>query len=211
MRAKNSVSVAPGHSANTRTPVDFVSCHSASVKDNTNALVAPYTAIPGVGWKAAVEATLITSPRPAFVIAGRNNPVSSTSVPQFSWICAEFSATPCVTKSPCRPTPALLMRMSTRRPRVATWAASSAAEPGTERSAVTMSMVNPGCCSSSRVRNAASLSSRRATRTRLALRLANATAKSSPMPPLEPVISAVWFSRFMDTPGVGTTRSATRC
>ena len=38
---KNSVSVAPGHSANTRTPVDFVSCHSASVKDNTNALVAP--------------------------------------------------------------------------------------------------------------------------------------------------------------------------
>jgi PKHD-type hydroxylase len=63
----------------------------------------------------------------------------------------------------------------------------------------------------SRVRNAESLSSRRATRTRLALRLANATAKSSPMPPLEPVISAVWFSRFMDTPGVGTTRSATRC
>ena len=41
VRAKNSVSVAPGHSANTRTPVDFVSCHSASVKDSTNALVAP--------------------------------------------------------------------------------------------------------------------------------------------------------------------------
>jgi len=27
-----------------------------------------------VGWKAAVEATLMTIPRPAFVIAGRNNP-----------------------------------------------------------------------------------------------------------------------------------------
>lgn len=59
---------------------------------------------------------MITSPRPAFVIAGRNNPVSSVSVTQFNWICAAFSATPCVTKSPWLPTPALLIRMSMLRP-----------------------------------------------------------------------------------------------
>ena len=133
----------------------------------------------------------MTSPCPAFAIAGMNNPVSSTRVTQFNWICAEFSVTPCFTKSPCRPTPALLMRMSIRRPRVPILAASSAAEPGTDRSAAMTSMVSPGLSSSSLVRNWASLSSRRATRTRLTLRLANSTAKSSPIPPLEPVISAV--------------------
>ena len=63
-----------------------------------------------------------------------------------------------------------------------------------------MSMVSPGLASKSLVRSPASLSSRRATRTRLAPRLANSTAKSSPIPPLDPVISAVWFLRFIDTP-----------
>ena len=63
------------------------------------------------------------------------------------------------------------------------------------------STVIPGLISSNRVRSWASLSTRRATSTRLTLRLANATAKSSPIPPLDPVISAVLFSRFMGTPG----------
>ena len=39
--SKNPVSVDPGHSAVTRTPVPRVSAHSASVNDSTKALVAP--------------------------------------------------------------------------------------------------------------------------------------------------------------------------
>ena len=46
---KNGVSVTPGHTARTRTPCLRSSAQSASVKDNTKAFVAPYTAIFGNG------------------------------------------------------------------------------------------------------------------------------------------------------------------
>jgi len=39
-RSKNSVWVAPGHNARTRTPEPRLSHHSGSVNDKTNALVA---------------------------------------------------------------------------------------------------------------------------------------------------------------------------
>ncbi len=69
--SKNSVRVAPGHSATTRTRVLGFSCATASVNERTKALVAPNTAIDGTGWKAAVLATLTTAPRPRATMPGR--------------------------------------------------------------------------------------------------------------------------------------------
>jgi hypothetical protein len=82
--SKNAVSVAPGHSAVTRTPVPRVSAHSASVNDSTYALVAPYTAMYGTGWNAAVEATSTIAPRSRARIPGRSAQVSSVSAATFS-------------------------------------------------------------------------------------------------------------------------------
>jgi hypothetical protein len=91
VRAKKSVSVGPGHSASTRTPDPRVSCHRASLKDKTKALLAAYTAMLGIGWNAAVEATLMTRPCWACTIGGRNRAVRSTRDPQLSWILSRFA------------------------------------------------------------------------------------------------------------------------
>ena len=60
--SKNSVAVGPGHTARTFTPVLRVSPQIASVNESTKALVAPYNAMYGSDWNAAVEAMLMTIP-----------------------------------------------------------------------------------------------------------------------------------------------------
>ena len=54
----------------TVTPFEASSEWVPSVRLSTNAFVAAYVAVPGIGWKAAVEATLMIAPRPRSAIAG---------------------------------------------------------------------------------------------------------------------------------------------
>src|SRR6266404_5796441 len=68
--AWNSVFVAPGQSASTPTPVDASSVASASEKESTNALVAAYVAMYGVGRNDPIEPRLTIVPRPRVTIAG---------------------------------------------------------------------------------------------------------------------------------------------
>jgi len=71
------------------------SAQSASENESTNAFVAPYTAMYGTGWNAAVEATLITPPRPRATMFGKNACVISTRPEQFNMIssCCRASDT----------------------------------------------------------------------------------------------------------------------
>jgi len=66
--------VIPGHKAVTLTPVPDSSSERDSVRDSTYALVAAYVAREGTGWKAAMEATLRTRPKPRSTIGGTKAP-----------------------------------------------------------------------------------------------------------------------------------------
>src|SRR6202000_3270478 len=60
----HSVGTGPGHNDVTDTPVPDSSSWTASEKVCTNALVAEYTAIKGIGWKPAIEAMFRHPPAP---------------------------------------------------------------------------------------------------------------------------------------------------
>src|SRR4051812_49374423 len=57
----HSVGTGPGHNAVTETPVPCSSSETASENVSTNALVAEYTAMKGIGWKPAMDAMLSTA------------------------------------------------------------------------------------------------------------------------------------------------------
>ena len=61
-RAKKAVRVQKGQRAMTRMPRPRSSRFSARLKLSTKALLAPYTSIYGMGWKAATEAMLMICP-----------------------------------------------------------------------------------------------------------------------------------------------------
>ncbi len=115
--SKNSVAVGPGQTARTLTPVFLVSPQRASVKDRTKALVAPYTAMYGSDWKAAVDAMLITIPSLRSTIPGRNAWVSSTKVLTFTVSSSTMNLLFSLMNSAVLPKPALFTRMSICVPR----------------------------------------------------------------------------------------------
>ncbi len=67
----NSVLTGPGQTAVTVTPVPSVSACTASAKLSANAFAAAYVALPGSGWKAAVELVIRIAPRPRRTIPGQ--------------------------------------------------------------------------------------------------------------------------------------------
>src|SRR5262245_22763558 len=69
------VTVGPGQSAVIVTPVPRNSSATASLRERTNAFVAKYSAMPGPGWKAAVEPTLSTPPRRLEIMPGKKSRV----------------------------------------------------------------------------------------------------------------------------------------
>ena len=75
----NSVRTGPGQTAVTVTPEPRSSVRIASLNERTKDLLAAYTAEPGSGWKAAVEAMLITLPRPRSTMPVRKRLVRSTT------------------------------------------------------------------------------------------------------------------------------------
>src|SRR5690606_21645446 len=68
-RSANSVRVKPGSTVVRVTPVPASSPDTASPKLATNALLAPYVALPGVACSPATDETLSTAPRPRETIA----------------------------------------------------------------------------------------------------------------------------------------------
>ncbi len=123
--SKNSVRVAPGDSAITRSPVPRDSCHSASVKLSTNAFAAAYTAMFGAGKYAAMLATLISTPVPAARSRSMNARLMSTTLATSTLISSWRRRGSSVWNGPKVPKPALLTRLVTVRPRRATSSASA--------------------------------------------------------------------------------------
>lgn len=64
--SRNSVFMGPGHTAVTVMSLRFSSSLRPTVKEDTYALLAPYTVIRGVGQKDAMEDVLRMRPPPAY-------------------------------------------------------------------------------------------------------------------------------------------------
>ena len=96
----NSVFTGPGQTAVTLTPLPATSECRASLKERTNVLLAAYVAPFGIGWKAAVEAMLMTPPAPRPSIAGRKRLVRSMTASQFSATISTWRSRSADAKSP---------------------------------------------------------------------------------------------------------------
>jgi hypothetical protein len=111
------VSTNPGHNAVTVTPVPASSIDNDSVKLNTNALLAPYTASHGVGWNAATEATLRIRPCPRSTIGSAKSRIMAATAPTLSLMSPSSSSRRSSTKRRNNATPALFTSTSTWIPR----------------------------------------------------------------------------------------------
>src|SRR5262249_30922499 len=132
----------------------------------------------------AVEATVITPPRPRSTIAGTNACVRVTTASQLTRTISAPRGGSSSSERPRRPKPALLRRRSTSTPSLATSPGSLAALEARSH-LITGAVVGTSAASFSR------RSLRRATRIRSWPRRASCLANSSPMPAEAPVISAV--------------------